>query len=69
MQFNVGDRVVMTRYGHEYYGTDHHNPLNVEGVILDYNDPFWRVMWDNGSSNVYKIGTIELVSAFSLENT
>lgn len=68
MQFNVGDRVVMTRYGHEYYGTNHYNPLNVEGVIVNYDAPFWRVKWDNSSSNVYKEGTIELVEPISLEN-
>ena len=69
MQFNVGDRVVMTRYGHERYGTNHNNPLNIEGVIVDYEAPFWKVKWDNGTNNTYRKGTIELVSAFSLENT
>ena len=72
MMFSVGDRVVINDYGHEEYGTGETNPLWVAGTVFEVNPDeengfYYKVKWDNGLTNDYEHGTLDLISV-ELEN-
>ena len=70
--FKVGDRVVINYKGHEEYGIGPSNPLGVVGTVFKL-DPeeeegfYYWVKWDNGLTNQYEHGTLDLISV-NLEN-
>lgn len=70
---SVGDRVVINYNGHEEYGIGDSNPLGVAGTVFEVNHNeeegfyYYWVKWDNGRSNQYEHGTLDLISV-ELEN-
>ena len=54
MTFSVGDKVLI-KPSSEYYGKNHANPADVEGVVVaGYDDPFlYHVKWSTGYHNHY----------------
>lgn len=58
MAFNIGDKVMMNRSGHEAWGVAEDNPKGMEGEIIEV-DPWggfmdFRVRWANGTTNSYE---------------
>lgn len=66
-----GSRVKINKKGFDLYYKCDANPDNCSGTVLDYipglRFPF-KVKWDNGESNEYQDGTLDLVE-IKLENT
>lgn len=72
MMLSVGDRVVINYKGHEEYGIGPANPLGEVGTVFKVatEEEFgfcYNVRWDNGQTNNYEHGTLDLISV-ELEN-
>ena len=56
-RFKIGDRVLI-REDSKHFTSSERNPMDVEGVIIEFkfdrNDYTIRVKWDNGYKNVYR---------------
>jgi small-conductance mechanosensitive channel len=63
----LGDRVVISDCGKMLYFHGPSNPHDIEGEVSGLGSFSTAVTWDNGWSNVYYKGTLELVY-IQLEN-
>lgn len=62
----IGTRVVINEEGHRRYAGNKNNPRGVEGTITQ-SEHHCYVKWDNGDTNSYREGTLDLV-IYQLEN-
>lgn len=64
-KFKVGDRVRISKDSEYYVGSFYSNPTDVTGTVSEVreDEPFrYRVDWDNGLGNNYKINDLYLYS-------
>lgn len=66
MKFKIGDRVKLKK-GSRFDDGTMYNPINVEGTINRILEEYLshRVMWDNGFSNIYSSGDLDLIKEVS----
>ena len=64
--FKIGDRVKISKSS-EWYGGGNNNPKDVEGKVYQidpkgYREFYYKVKWDNSTSNEYRAKDLELVT-------
>lgn len=68
----AGTIVRINSKGHEIYGEDLSNPKGILGTVWEGDERLRRgwcdVTWDNGHTNSYEEGTLDIVQTVQLEN-
>lgn len=66
----LGTIVKINPAGHEKYGSDLNNPPQTRGTVVAYphGHRWTRVQWENGTTNAYERGTLDIVQTVQLEN-